>query len=68
MVSCMRAGPGSNAGNIYTIDVSTAAASLVGNYGLGGGVTGLTLVPEPGTCLLLCVGLIGLAGWRRVGA
>jgi hypothetical protein len=30
--------------------------------------TGLDVVPEPGTGLLVIVGLLGFAGWRRVRA
>jgi formylglycine-generating enzyme len=51
------------------------AAGLAASYGGGGGTSAsneyselgfrLTIVPEPGTGLLVMAGLLGLAGWRR---
>jgi hypothetical protein len=58
-------GSGANTGDIYTIDTLTGAPNFIGNYGLGAGVTGLALVPEPGTALLMGLGLACLATSRR---
>ena len=50
-----------NGGRIYTLDSTSAAPTLLGLYGLAGGVTGLTLVPEPSAFFLLLAALLGLA-------
>ena len=42
-------GTGVNAGDIYRIAIPSGTPTLVGNYGLGGGVTGLTLRGTAGT-------------------
>lgn len=47
---------------LYTINLGTGAATLVGDIGGGAGVQGLALtaVPEPGTWALMMTGLVGL--------
>lgn len=67
--------PGDNAlfissvgeGLIYTADIATAAASLVGSFGLGTNLAGLafvetSVVPVPPSVALMLTGLAGL-GW-----
>lgn len=56
---------GSLATGIYSIDLVTGAASLIGTY--SGTLSGLTIsaVPEPQTYLLMAGGLLGIAGWAR---
>ena len=52
--------------SLYTLDLTTGAASLVGQIQAAGGVAGLAIVPatstvpEPGTYALLATGLAGL--------
>jgi hypothetical protein len=52
--------------SLYTLNLTTGAASLVGQIQVGGGVAGLAIVPansvvpEPGTYALLATGLAGL--------
>lgn len=50
---------------IYSIDLGTGAATLVGTY--NGTLSGLTVsaVPEPGTYAMMGLGLLGLAALRR---
>ena len=57
---------GSITSNLYTINLGTGAATLVGAVG-GAGLQGLALtsVPEPGTWALMVTGLIGLGGITR---
>lgn len=54
---------------LYTINLSTGAASLVGNIGTGAisfsGLTAATAVPEPSTYALLGVGALFALGYAR---
>lgn len=50
---------------LYTINLNTGAATLVGTIGSGFTITGLTAaVPEPGGVVLLGMGLVGLVAVR----
>ena len=49
--------------NLYTIDLTSGAASLVGN--LNGNVTGFAVIPEPSSALLLGLGALGLLRRKR---
>lgn len=57
----------SGVSNLYRLDLTNAATSLVGTFGGGVGVQGLAIaaVPEPGTWALLATGLLGVAGVAR---
>ncbi len=63
---------GSVSSQLYTINLGTGAASLVGNIGVPTTVQGLALatVPEPSTWVMLAVGLsvVGAAARRRRSA
>ena len=63
-----RIGGGSSVGDLYTIDLTTGAATLIGTTGVSS-LAGLAFqadpIPEPTTMLLFGSGLIGLAAWRR---
>lgn len=48
---------------LYSIDPSTGAATLVGNF--AGGVSGLAIVPEPSTALIGGIGMLFLIRRRR---
>jgi hypothetical protein len=60
--------------NLYTIDLGTGAATLVGLIGLSGDnylIEGITAVPEPSSTALIVIGfvtLVGLARFRRTAA
>ncbi len=58
---------GSMTSQLYTVNLGTGAASLVGNIGAMNGVQGLALstVPEPGTWALMITGLAMLGGIAR---
>jgi hypothetical protein len=69
--------PAGNFSQLFTINLNTGAATLVGTVGGGvplaglaaspaaGPAAGATVVPEPGTLGLFALGGLGLAGWRR---
>jgi len=46
--------------------LSSPSGNLEGEDGADG--FRLAMIPEPSTGLLVMVGLLGLAGWRRAGA
>jgi hypothetical protein len=58
--------------NLYTINLSTGAATLVGNIGGSGnnfvGLTAATAVPEPSTYMLLAAGALVVFGAKRLRA
>ena len=51
--------------NLYAINLSTGAASLIGEVGGGDLLDGLTVVPEPGTLSLLALGAGAMVLPRR---
>ena len=54
--------------NLYTIDKATGFASLVGQVDVPGANTlirGLTVIPEPGSIVLVALGVLGLFFARR---
>jgi hypothetical protein len=61
----------STTSSLYTVNLTTGAASLVGPYGSATNVVGLAFIgqtPEPGTIVLLLtgLGLLGVGRLRRV--
>lgn len=62
---------GAATSKLYTVNLGTGLATLVGDIGATGAIEGLALstVPEPGTWALMLTGLVGLGGIaRRRGA
>ena len=56
----------SSLSSLYTINLSTGSASLIGQIGGGSSVFGLTAVPEPAEYGMMIGGaLLGLAAFRR---
>ena len=58
----------SGASSLYTINLATGSATLVGAIGNGQSITGLAAVadsPEPGTVSLVLSGMAALAFFRR---
>lgn len=57
----------SGTSSLYTMDPTNGNATLVGAYGGNPNVVGLAFlsVPEPSSLMLLCTGLIGVAGVTR---
>lgn len=53
--------------SLYTMDPTNGNVTLVGPYGGNPNLVGLAFlsVPEPGSLMLLCTGLIGVAGFTR---
>ena len=51
-------------GSLYTVDPETGQVSTIGPTGLTYGLSGLVVVPEPGTCSILFVGTLALARQR----
>lgn len=58
--------PGAGVSQLYTLNLGTGSASLVGSIGGGAQVLDLAAVPEPETYALMFSGaLVGFAAWRR---
>lgn len=53
--------------SLYSINLASGVASMVGGFGAGVGIQGLAIaaVPEPGTWALMTAGLLGVAGVAR---
>ena len=63
--------PTGGTSSLYTVNLGTGQATLVGDIGFAGGpVTGLTLasVPEPQTWVMLILGAVLLCGIRRLSS
>lgn len=58
-------GQSSGTDRLYTLDTSTGMLTEVGPLGLDTGLAGLAFVPEPGTGLLLALGMVLIFRRRR---
>ena len=52
---------------LYSVNLSSGAATAIGAIGVAGGIEGLAIaaVPEPGTYALVATGLVAVAGMAR---
>ncbi|MDJ0848631.1 MAG: hypothetical protein QNK04_09660 [Myxococcota bacterium] len=51
--------------SLYSVDVDTGAATLIGAHGTGTPMAGLAFIPEPASATLLLAGLLALAARRQ---
>ena len=53
-------------GKLYQLDLATGAGTLVGSGSWFGEGLAFAPIPEPSTALLFGLGLVGMAGYRRL--